>query len=187
MAGLFCGFLIKIILTFFYIILFCLFIYSFAYLSIYYLFIPITTEHKTSFFKFFVYLSVCMLSTVSLLVHLYLSLSFCSLTSMFFCLNVSQFLYLQVCLLFLFLLVIIFAKRLYCYCKFGICNSVFIFFSIITHHISFFLFDWPIGEEFKVLGLSSIVYLYPSIVWVSHAHYSVLLVLQSVAFLFLAI
>ena len=149
MAGLFCGFLIKIILTFFYIILFCLLIYSFAYLSIYYLFIPITTEHKTSFFKFFVYLSVCMLSTVSLLVHLYLSLSFCSLTSMFFCLNVSQFLYLQVCLLFLFLLVIIFTKRLYCYCKFGICNSVFIFSSIITHRISFFYLIGPLGKNLR--------------------------------------
>ena len=149
MAGLFWGFLIKIILTFFYTILFCLFMYSFAYLSIYYLFIPITAEHKTSFFRFFVYHSVCMLSTVSLLVPLYLSFSFCSLISMFFCLNVSQFLYLQVCLLFLFLLVIIFTKRLYCYCKFGICNSVFIFFSIITHHISFFYSIGPLGKNLR--------------------------------------
>ena len=168
-------FIFNIILTFFfcnkfldlfiylsiYLLIF-LFIDSLIYfLSIYYLFISITAEHKVAFFTFCLLLYV-RLSTASVLV--------CLFVSMFFEVFLSKCLAVSVSLIWLFgcypAPVFIFAKCRYCYFKFSFCNISFIF---INHHPSFFIsfFHPSIGREFNMLSSSGIIYPYPSVVWVS--------------------
>ena len=150
------------------------------FLSIYYLFISITAEHKVAFFTFCLLLYV-RLSTASVLV--------CLFVSMFFEVFLSKCLAVSVSLIWLFgcypAPVFIFAKCRYCYFKFSFCNISFIF---INHHPSFFIsfFHPSIGREFNMLSSSCIIYPYPSVVWVSRVstNYVVLFVLQRVTFSF---
>ena len=128
-------------------------IYLFIYLSIYYSFISITAEHKASFFTFCLPLAAC--------VHCKCLCVYSSVCLFFFCLNFFQFLCLWVCLFFLFgcysAPVIIFAKFLYCNCKFWFCNIIFI---VINHHLSSFVsFVHPSTRgEIKTLNSSGIIY-----------------------------
>ena len=126
----------------------------------------------------FVYFS-CLLT--SLFVCLFLSVyvftyksscaSICKYNFLFFCL--TKFFPVFVCLSMLVCLfgccsvpVIIFAKCLYWYCKFWLCNVIFIF---INHHPSSFIshFHPSIVGEFKTMSSSGMVYAYQSFVWVS--------------------
>ena len=125
----------------FFIIICFLFIFAVIFLSIYHLLVSTTTEHKASFFIFYLPLSVCV-PTVSLLLRRFVSMSFCSLST-FFCLNflpVSVFLSLFVCLFGCYTApVIIFANCLY------FLQSLYL--SIITHHLLLHFFIRPLGEN----------------------------------------
>ena len=119
-------------------------------------------------------------STVSLLVRLFVSMCFSSFSIfifLFFLFFLHKFLSVSVSMsLFVGLFacysapLIIFGKCLYSYCQFRCCGTTVIF---INHHPSFFcfccfsFFHPPIGEEFKTFSSSGMVYPYSFVAWVS--------------------
>ena len=147
---------------------------------IYSLLISRTTEQGASFFIFCLTLSVHV-STVSLLVRLFVSMCFSSFSIfifLFFLFFLHKFLSVSVSMsLFVGLFacysapLIIFGNCLYSYCQFRCCGKTVIF---TNRHPSFFVvvvvfsyFHPPIGGEFKAFSSSGIVYPYPFVAWVS--------------------
>ena len=119
-------------------------------------------------------------STVSLLVRLFVSMCFSSFSIFIFLLFLfflHKFLSVSVSMsLFVGLFacysapLIIFGTCLYSYSQFRCCGTTVIF---INHHPSFFCFCFfsffhpPIGEEFKTFSSSGMVYPYSFVAWVS--------------------
>ena len=127
--------------------------------------------YGASFFIFCLTLPV-RVSTVSLLVRLFVSMSFSPFSILFF-FFLHKFLLVYVSVsLFVCLFgcysapLIIFGKCLDCYCQFRCCDTTVIF---INHHPSLFFlfFHLSIGGEFKTFSSSGMVYSYPFVVWVS--------------------
>ena len=139
--------MILIVFLFFTIICF-LFIFVFIFLSIYHLLVSIRTEHKTSFFIFYLPPSV-FVPTVCLLLRLFVSMSFYFLST-FFCLNSLPVLCFWVCLFVCLAATLLLSLYLLTVFTFIVSFDFvvqYLYLSIITHHLLLHFFIRPLGEN----------------------------------------